>query len=261
MTIKSLHIYPIKGLGGIELQEAILLERGMQYDRRWMLVDANGEFMSQRNDSRLALFRCSIDDVLRIKYGGSDIAVELDQYTDHKILATVWESEVYGFEVSRKVSDWFSDLLGVSCRLVRMVDGYDRYKELIRGPKQTKLSFADGYPYLILGTASIEKLSKVAGKEIPANRFRPNIIVHTSTANEEDYWNFLQVGNFKMQVIKPCVRCLVINIDQTSAEQKAEPLKSLSSYRRDGNNVIFGVNAICLEEGVIKVGDTLHCTN
>ena len=258
MTIKSLHIYPIKGMGGIELQEAILLERGMQYDRRWMLVDMDGEFITQRTVARIALFQCKIDTELHVSYEGSSISMDLEEYSDVKILTTVWENEVYAYEVNTNISEWFSIQLDISCRLVKMANEWNIYKKLIKGPKQTKVSFADGYPYSIVGTASLDELRKRLGEEIPANRFRANIIVNTLVAHEEDLWDVLRIGDIKLQVIKPSARCLVVNIDQRSAEIKRQPLKELALYRKDENRVNFGANTICLVEGVISVGDTLH---
>lgn len=258
MTIKSLHIYPIKGMGGIELKESKLLERGMQYDRRWMLVDMDGEFITQRTVPRMALFQCMIDIKLNVSFEGSSISIEMDEYSDVKILTTVWENEVYAYEVNTNLSDWFSAQLDISCRLVRMVDQWNIYKKLIKGPKETKVSFADGYPYSIVGTASLDELSKRLAEEIPANRFRANIIVNTLIAHEEDLWDVLRIGDTKLQVIKPSARCLVVNIDQKSATIKKQPLKELTLYRKQENRVNFGANTICLVEGIISVGDTLH---
>ncbi len=258
MTIKSLHIYPIKGLGGIELQEAQMLERGMEYDRRWMLVDMDGLFITQRTDARMALFHCELDDKLHVSHKGSRVSIDIEEYSSVQISAAVWESEVITYEVSSAVSSWFSEQLGTPCRLVKMVDQFDRYKELIRGPKSTKVSLADGYPYHIIGTASLDKLSKRLGVDIPANRFRANIIIETSVAHEEDTWDEILVGEGRLQVIKPCVRCLVVNIDQGSAKITKQPLKELSKYRSESNNVSFGANTICRAEGMIRVGDTLQ---
>lgn len=261
MTVKSLHVYPVKGMGGIELQEANMFERGVQFDRRWMLVDKDGEFITQRTVSKIALFQCRIDNALHVSYKRETISWGFEEYTDVKILTTVWENEVFAFEVNRKVSNWFSNQLEIDCRLVRMVDEFHIYKKLIKGPKQTKVSFADGYPYSIIGTASLGELSKRVGINIPANRFRANIIVHTKIAHEEDLWDELQIGSAKLQVIKPSARCLVVNIDQTSAENKKQPLKELASYRMEDNKVNFGANTICLVEGVVRVGDSLHFTD
>ena len=257
MTIKSLHIYPVKGLGGIDLQEVKLLERGMQYDRRWMLVDREGIFISQRTDARMALFQCSIDEQLKVFYKGYHINIDLNEVSPNKVLTTIWEYEVYAYEVSDIVSEWFSAMLNIDCKLVRMTDEHVRYKELIKGPAQTKVSFADGYPYQLIGTASVDYLSKLVGKEIPTNRFRASIVVNTSIAHEEDDWNYIQIGSVKLQVIKRCARCVVVNIDQTSAEQSKEVLKALSTYRLEDNSVYFGANSICIAEGRIKVGDKL----
>jgi len=257
MKINSIHIYPIKGLAGISLSSAKVLERGLEYDRRWMLIDAQGEFITQRTDARLALFHCALDQTLAVTYGDAQLSIDLDEVTGEKILTNVWEHQVYTYEVSQAASDWFSDQLGVDCLLVKMVDEFDRYKDLIKGPAQTRVSLADGYPYHIIGTASFDLLADKVGSRIPQNRFRANIIVETDEAHIEDTWDQLKVGSAKLQVIKPCARCLVVNIDQSTGKSLKEPLKSLASYRSDGNVVNFGANSICLTEGSISVGDTI----
>lgn len=245
-------------MGGIELKEARILERGMAYDRRWMLVDRHGEFISQRNDTRLSLFTCKLDDQLVVSYGDRNIVISKEEHSDVRILTTVWEHEVYAYEVSEAASLWFSTILEIECRLVKMTNTDIRFKKLLKGPDQTKVSFADGYPYLILGTASLELLSEVVGSPISKDRFRPNIVVATSVAHEEDDWNVIQVGSARLQVIKPCARCIVVNIDQSSSTITKEPLKSLATYRMVDNNVNFGANTICLDIGKIKVGDILN---
>jgi len=168
---------------------------------------------------------------------------------------------VDAYEVDEKVSIWFSEILGMKCRLVKMVDAHNIYKKLIKGPDQTKVSFADGYPYLILGTASVDHLSDKVGRDIPADRFRANIIIETTEPHIEDTWDELQIGTSKFLVIKPCARCNVVNIDQSTGEVNKEPLKSLSAYRLDGNVVNFGACTICLSEGVISVDDDVVVIN
>jgi len=256
--IESIHIYPIKGLGGIELQSANTLQRGMQYDRRWMLVDMKGNFITQRTEPKMALFSCDIDSKLNVIFNKDKLSINLEECSRTQILVTVWDSQTYAYEVSSEASEWFSNKLNRACRLVKMSDDFDRYKKLSRGPNQTKVSFADGYPYLIIGTASLEKISNEVGFNIPKNRFRANIIISTNIPHVEDSWDKLEIGSTRMQVIKPCARCTVVNINQESGIPSKEPLKTLSQYRKVGNKVNFGVNVICLSEGRIKLGDSLN---
>lgn len=258
-SIVSIHIYPIKGMGGIDIDSAKVLERGLANDRRWMLVDEKGDFITQRTDSRLALFKCKLGTMLEVFFEGDTISIDLEQYSSHKIETSVWGSRVMTYEVSTEISEWFTNKLGINCHLVKMVNEFDRYKKLIKGPKQTKVSFADGYPYLLIGTASIVKVSKEVGYEIPANRFRANIIVETDIPHIEDSWDIIKLGSSQLQIIKPCARCAVVNIDQISgANESREPLKSLSQYRREGNKVNFGANVVCLREGSIRIGDIVE---
>ena len=248
--IASIHIYPIKGLKGIEVKESQLLERGLEHDRRWMLIDSNSNFISQREFSQLSLFQCSMKgDQIHVSYGESSISWDIDLTQDVKRELTIWDEEEIGMEVSDAVSEWFSDKLGMKCTLVKMVDEYDRIKPLKKGRESTKLSFADGYPVLILGTASMDLLNEKSSKEILPDRFRSNIIIETNVAHEEDHWDIIQIGDASLQVIKACVRCQVIMIDQSTGIADKEVLKALSTYRKEGNEVRFCANVICLTEG------------
>lgn len=244
-------------MGGINLVTSKVLERGLEYDRRWMLVDAKGNFITQRTDARMALFSCVIGNKLKVSFKGDTIEIGIEDHSDKKIIAQVWDSIVTTYEVSNEVSQWFRSKLGFDCHLVKMVDQFERFKELSKGPSMSKVSFADGYPYLFIGTASLSILSSKVGHNVPANRFRANIIVETEVAHEEDSWEQVKLGTATFQMIKPCARCNVINIDQMRAISQKEPLKTLSRYRKEGNKVNFGVNTICLKEGIVSVGDEL----
>ena len=160
--------------------------------------------------------------------------------------------------MDREVSTWFSDVLRHSVRLVT----YHESNVRVRNPEILQLpievSYADGYPYLILGTASLADLNSRLQEPVEMNRFRPNIVVRTSIPFEEDEWNQKLVGNNPMQIVKPCARCIMTTINQTNLQRGKEPLYALSKYRQVGKNILFGVNAIALEEGgIMKVGDKI----
>lgn len=258
MKIKQLVIYPIKGLGGISVQSAKALERGFEHDRRYMLVDKDGVFLSQRGIKEMALFRCTIEgSTLDINYDDENLKLDLTQEEGLGLDAKVWKHQVNAIEVSEIAHEWFSDLLKQECRLVKMNKQSYRNKSLIKAPRKTQLSFADGYPYLVLGTASLDHLNTKLETPVPMDRFRANIIVDSEYAHQEDEVDKFTLSGLKFRMIKACARCQVITIDQENAIAYKEPLKTLSSYRRIANKVYFGMNAVCLEKGMVKVGDKL----
>lgn len=258
IKVTALNIYPIKSLGGISVPEAKALAEGFQYDRRWMLVDEKGQFLTQRSNSAMAKFSCQLSaKKITVNYEGASIDIPVAQEDGKNRQVEVWSSKLKAKEVDPIFSDWFSEHLGQACSLVKMTKSSKRSKRLDTTPFETKLSFADGYPYLILGSGSMDKLNSLAPKVIPINRFRANIELQTIGAHEEDLYGEFSLGAARMRVIKPCARCQVINIDQKTGEQGKEPLKILTKYRKKMNKIYFGANTILLEEGVVKVGDVL----
>ena len=259
-TITELLLYPIKSLGGISVPSAQVLTEGFQYDRRWMLVDAEGQFMTQREHAKMTLFSCELsEEVLIIKYQDEEKKIPLANHSENVSRVQVWSSKLKAHQVSSEISEWFSDHLGAQVDLVKLTDISKRPKRLFVPPYKTHLSFADGYPYLILGTASMETLNKKLELPLTMDRFRANIIVQTSEAHEEDEWkqDFV-AGTASMKVIKPCARCVVTTIDQQTGIKGKEPLKTLTTYRKWRNKIWFGANAICLREGRLSVGDTIN---
>jgi len=258
-SISQLFIYPIKSLGGISVQETRAMDRGFEHDRRWMLIDDEGTFLTQRENAQLALFSCMIKgEQLIVSYGEEEKAIDLNVHLQDKIEVEIWSDQLIAYEVDKQISEWFSDHLGISVRLVKMTDASTRVKNLNVTPDKTEVSFADGYPYLILGDASMQKLNSRLDRSLPEDRFRANILVSTKDAHEEDAWlDPFAIGQAQMKVIKPCARCVVTTIDQQTGEKGKEPLKSLASYRQWDNKIWFGANAICMEEGMVRVGDTI----
>jgi len=260
MRVLELYLYPIKSLGGIAVPQAKVLEEGFQYDRRWMLVDADGHFLTQREHAQMALFSCELsDDNLHVTYKGETQTIALADHSDVHKPVKVWSSKLKANEVDPTLSEWFSECLGMSATLVKMTDISHRPKRLFTEPYKTKLSFADGYPYLILGTASMDTLNEKLETALPVDRFRANIIVSTTEAHEEDNWKeSFELGTATMKVIKPCARCVVTTIDQQTANKGKEPLKTLATYRKKRNKIWFGANAICTKVGLIKIGDKIN---
>jgi uncharacterized protein len=256
--IKEIIVYPIKGMKGVSLPSTIVEQQGLQHDRRWMLINEENIFMSQRQHINMSAFVTYISyDHLIVKYDNDELRIPFQPSSNENIDAIVWGNEVQGLEVSQEISKWFSAKLKTTCKLIKLVD-HSRVKQIDAINSSTSVSFADGYPILILGTASVLKLNEFCPEIIDANRFRANIIIETNKAHEEDNWKIVRNNHFKIQNIKPCVRCQVINIDQENGTAGIEPTKTLASYRRTNEGIIFGSNAICINEGKVGVGDVVY---
>jgi len=256
IKVVSLHIYPIKGMQGVSVQSSKALERGFEHDRRYMLVDKDGKFISQRTHPQLVFFHPQIiDNQLVAEYKDQSISISQDASLQNTVETTIFENLVEATEVSHEANSWFTSILNEEVRLVKMGRDNIRYKELVKGPKQVEVSFADGYPYLITGTESLRQLNGKLDMSIDMNRFRPNIVVETSKAHIEDNWEGVKIGETKFMVIKPCARCPVPTIDQTNGTKSKEPIKTLASYRKEKNKVYFGANAISRQVGLVHIGD------
>lgn len=263
IKIKSIHIYPIKSLAGIELTESRVQRRGLEHDRRWMLIDENGRFISQRENPKLALLQPSIKENLmfiqdRTGYM-TPLGFEMSEPEHEAIEVSIWDDVCMAKPLDLKINQWFSKFMGKPVRLVYMHEGSTRIADQRYAPKKDDIvSFADGYPILVIGQASLDLLSEKVGTEVPMNRFRPNIVIDGLQPNEEDTLAEVTIGNLKLFGVKPCARCIMTTIDQESAEKGKEPLSTLASYRKVGNKTLFGENFIPDSEGLVKVGDLLN---
>ncbi len=260
MVVTELHIYPVKGLRGIRVTKAKLTERGFERDRRWMLVDNDGLFISQRTHPKLARFstKFSEEGDLIINYDTESIVLTSRDVTEVVIEVSMWDKCFMGHLLSDTINNWWKMNLDSDVRMVYMTDDDIRIKEY--GDKDTQLSYADGYPYLIIGTESLAYLNSKLDTSVPMNRFRPNIVVKTTTPHIEDDWSELSIGDQLLNIVKPCARCTVVTVDQLSGKKGIEPLRTLATYRKVGNKVNFGVNAVAITGGIISIGDRVSST-
>ena len=258
-TIKELVIYPIKGLGGISVKKANALPAGFEYDRRWMLIDEANKFVTQRTQPKMALFISEIKEgKLFVSYQDKSISFDLHETLNDEVIKTkVWDDDALVQLVSNDASAWFSEMLGQQVDLVRILDDNARIHHNSTKNIDIHVSLADGYPYLIAGTESLQYLNQKLSEPIEMNRFRPNIIVETTEAHEEDTWNKIQIGSASFLNIKPCARCNVITINQKDATIQNDVLKVLNTYRKEGNSVLFGTNVMCTSDGIVSVGDSI----
>lgn len=261
LQLSGLYIYPIKSMGGISLTNAQVTDRGLQYDRRWMLVDANNRFISQREFVQIALLKPALTDAgLLVIYqpSGEEILIPFQPQTNEYADVTVWDDTCSGQFVSTAADEWFSRVLGVNCRLVYMPDNSLRPVDPQYATADKITSFSDAYPFLIIGEASMADLSDRAGEEIPVNRFRPNLVFSGGDAYIEDKMTHFIINGIHFYGVKLCARCPIPGINQETAQRVKEPLKALNSYRRKNNKVWMGQNLIHEGSGVLTLGDMIE---
>ena len=257
-VVKELYIYPVKSLAGISVQTAKAEEMGFENDRRWMLIDEENQLITQREHPELSQFYPKIkEDKIAISHQDSTHEFFIGESINEPIFSKVWDDESKVVEVNKATSRWFSKELGFGCKLVKIINKGDRKHNSSRLNQTLDVSLADAYPYLLIGSESLDQLNEKLKEKITMQRFRPNIVISTVVAHEEDFFDTFQIGNLKFKNAKPCGRCVMVNNNPQTASVSKEPLKTLSTYRTSNNNVYFGTNILCLNEGKIAVGDTL----
>lgn len=261
--VASLHIYPLKSCAGVSLTTMELDDRGPIGDRRWMVVDADGVFQTQREFPRLALVQAAVTERgLRLSAPGMPtLDVERPAHNGRDFVTRVWADAAPVRPASAEAAEWLSSFLGAPLRLVHQPDDAVRamrpeYAGAIREPRRTTLS--DGAPLLLIGTASLDALNHRLTTPLPMNRFRPNVVVSESGPFAEDDWRTIRIGGVLFEVAKPCARCVTTTVDQLTGARGVEPLRTLATFRKQGSGVMFGQNIAHHAPGSIRVGDPLE---
>jgi len=269
--IASLHVYPVKSLGGTSPHEALLIETGLDLDRAWMVVDEQGDMLTQREMPRMALVKPQLrgDDLVLRAPGMLALHLRLDA-VEAATRARVWNDEVKAYDMGALAAQWVSDFLGAKLRIVR----FDPEQKRLSDPKwtgdvQAENAFSDGYPLLVAGTASIAELNaRLAARgaaPVGIERFRPNLVLDGLAAFEEDHIDELALdtdeGPVRLRLVKPCVRCTIPDVDPATAERGTAVGDALATFRADarmGGGLTFGMNAVVLEgiDRVLRVGQT-----
>ena len=261
VSISQLFIYPVKSLGGIALQQAKVTSRGLEHDRRWMLIDEHKNFLSQRKFPEMALFDTALKEQgLQVTYTPTQKAmlIPFEPQTQHDVEVDVWGSLCTGTYVSAVIDDWFSELLNVPCRLIYMKNDSLRQVDERYATAGHITSFADGYPMLLVSEASLNDLNGKLKTEITIARFRPNIVITGTEPYLEDRMQHFEAAGINFYGVKPCARCVMIGVDPSNGHTSTEPLKTLAGYRKANNKIYFGQNLIHNGEGIISVGDLLN---
>ncbi len=261
-ALDAIHIYPIKSCRGISLPSAHAELRGFPLDRRWMLVDGEGQFLSQRNTKSLGQISIQIMDgqVSVTAPQQTQLRIPTHMAEKNRIKVRIWDDELEAITVSKEANLWFGNFLQKDVRLVYMDPSVLRplEKDSLPQDQDFEVSFADGYPYLLTNQASLNDLNQRLGSPIGMDRFRSNLVVSGFPAFAEDSWKRIRIGAGEFQVVKPCARCQVTTIDQKTGQQSKEPLKTLASYRKVDGKVMFGMNLVALNVADIRVGDTIQ---
>jgi uncharacterized protein YcbX len=262
LFISQLFIYPIKSLGGIAVNEAEVTSRGLKYDRRYMLVDNNNTFITQRDFSAMALLRTAIESNKLVVYHINDLFNKLflplnPSSPDAFTVVRIWDDSCEAQYVSEEADKWFSNKLNFQCRLVYMPESTKRNVDPQFAINNDITSFSDGYPLLLVGQASLDDLNSRLGEPVPINRFRPNIVMRGGFPFQEDKMEQFSINGIMFYGVKPCSRCVVTATNQETAIKDKEPLRTLARYRLYNNKPLFGQNVLCNGAGVIKTGDEI----
>lgn len=255
--LAALAIYPVKSCAGIALPEALLVETGLEFDRAWMVVDEQGEMLTQREHPRLALVRPHFrhGELLLRAPGMLGLHLQLDT-VEAATRVHVWDDVVKAYDMGALAAQWFSDFLGSAARLARFDPEQERLSEpRWTGSVRAENSFSDGFPLLVANQASLDELNaRLAAKGVAAvtmSRFRPNLVLEGLQAFDEDHIETLDIkadpGLVQLRLVKPCVRCGIPNVDPDSAQTSSEPGATLAGFRADARmqgGITFGVNAV-----------------
>ncbi|MCF6235517.1 MAG: MOSC domain-containing protein [Gammaproteobacteria bacterium] len=255
LKVSELAIYPVKSFAQITLNSAFVDRFGLSQDRRWMVVDESGQFVTQRQYPKMCLVQQVLTEHgIQISAPGmSDLVVSKSSHTIRQKV-TVWGDHCNAQDSGDKAAEWVSRFLGLTCRLVFFPENEFRQVDLSYAQAGDQTAFSDGFPLLLISQASLDDLNERLEVPIEMARFRPNLVVDGCDAFAEDGWKRLRVGPVTFRVVKPCSRCVIPCIDLLTGKRGQEPLRTLSRYRRRDNQVYFGQNLIAESIGAIEAG-------
>jgi uncharacterized protein YcbX len=257
ITLSGLNVYPVKSAAGIAVSASRVDARGLAGDRRWMVVDENRSFLSQRTHPRLALVSVALapGGVILTAPWMPALAVPAPRLGAPMVRVRVWRDVCDAVPAGDEPAAWLSRVVGVACELVYMPESSQRAVAARGAAPPAQIGFADVFPFLLISEGSLADLNRRLEHPLPMNRFRPNLVVRGCSPYAEDGWRRITIAGIALHVIKPCSRCTTTTVDQATGERGREPLATLATYRRVGNEVLFGQNLIHEGIGQLAVGD------
>ena len=259
-TLSAITLYPVKSLAGISVSSWPVTQTGFQYDRKWMLIDNAGQFLSQRQLPQMALIKTALTDrhLILSASGMENLSLPLKPGGGDLINSTIWHDQCAARSISREVDQWLSHFLNLDCRLVYQPAAMIRPVDANYGKPSDNVAFSDGFPFLIISENSLVSLNQEMQLNLPMTRFRPNLVISGCPGYAEDSWREISIGDIDFRLPKPCSRCAIPTIDPETAKSGKEPLKTLNRIRKWQNNVYFGQNALHNQCGTLSVGDTVQ---
>lgn len=256
-SVTDIYIYPIKSTKGIALRQALVEEKGLKDDRRYMLVDPEGKFITGRTHPQLT--QVNIEFSKKGLYLSApkqpSFYIQPEQFSQQQLDVEIWDDTLQAQHCNKDCDQWFTDFLGEPCKLVYFSESTSRCVK----NKQTQVSFADGYPLLLINQSSVDHLNTLLETPVTALNFRPNILIKGDLPFIEDNWARIKIGEVEFEVSKPCSRCNFTNVDpKTGVADIEQPLKTLAQFRFYEGDIDFGQNLIPLNEGMIRSGDQVQ---
>jgi uncharacterized protein YcbX len=259
-AISSLFIHPVKSLKAVSVSSASVGALGFQSDRRYMLVDSSGQFITQRKYPQLTKITALLTgDSLKLSgdvFNGRTLSFGIKEFKEGSNV-TVWSDSVEALLINDERTRVISDLIGVEASLAYMPDSTFRQVDRAFFADDQAVSFADGFPFLLTNEASLNDLNRRLDEPVSMRRFRPNIVFKGGLPFQEDEWKRIAIGDVEFALVKPCSRCVMTGIDEQGVRHK-EPLATLATYRKNEFGVCFGQNMVQLSSGRISVGDKLR---
>jgi len=270
LRVSALYVHPVKSCAGVRASELMLDALGAVDDRRFMLVDAAGNFVSQRRHPQLALVsvaRAADSGVVLTVQGRAPLDVAVPETSLAPRLVTIWDDTVSVRDCGETAAAWLSAVLGLGVRLVHMGNDSVRPVDPRFAPHDARTALSDGFPLLVATDASLADLAERARTPLEMERFRPNVVLSGAAPWEEDTWDALQVGDITLRLVKPCARCAITLVDPRTGNVGVEPLRTLARFRRgadlgyggaDAGKTYFAWNALHDSPGRLRVGDDVR---
>lgn len=256
-SLTDIYIYPIKSIKAISQPAALVEEKGLSFDRRYMLIDPNGVFITGRTHPQLTQIDVQFSQKkLQVSAPAMDpLLIDPEQFSTVMLTSEIWSDKVDALHCHQDYDKWFSEYLQQPCQLIFFAENSERFVK----NRDTQVGFADGYPLLLINQASVDQLNSKLDKPVTPLHFRPNLVVKGDFPFVEDSWSHIKIGEVEFEVSKPCSRCLFINVDpKTGIAEQNEPLATLSKFRYHEGEIDFGQNLIPLNSGMIRAGDELQ---
>jgi uncharacterized protein YcbX len=260
--LQALFRYPLKSGAGLPLEHAAVESLGIEHDRRWMAVRPDGSFLTGRELPELVLVRAvpGPSGLQLSAPGMPELTVPLPGGAAARLDVTVWGDTCSAARADASADRWLSEYLGQPAALVYVDARMQRPVDPTYAAPEDRVGFADAFPLLLTTTASLDDLNQRLAQPVPMSRFRPNLVVEGCEAFAEDGWKRLRIGTVELAVVKPCARCVFITVDAETARKdpRQEPLRTLTTFRRTGTQVLFGQNVIVRRAGIVRVGDSVE---